>query len=177
MAASVPSSAIRHLYFPKREDEMNFRDIPMWDSIIKAGAHRDTGHAPFWQQTMSRRNFARTAAGTAVVGATLGSGLWKSEARPLASTDPVPIPGGIQDSGKTFHVFSPGPRHPDGEPITITDFNGFVGLAYISGMVTETNTKTGKSRRLPFLSADMRFMQGVFRDKEGRVQQGAFALV
>ena len=156
---------------------MNFREIPMWESIIKTSAHRHTGHAPFWQQTMSRRHFARTAAGTAVVGATLGSGLWKSEAKPPASGEPVPIPGGFQAGGKTFHEFGPGAGSPDLEPITITDFNGFVGLAYISGMVTETNTTTGKTRRLPFLTADMRFMKGVFRDTEGRVQQGAFALV
>ena len=156
---------------------MNFRDIAMWESIVKANPHRHTRHAPFWQQTMSRRAFARTAAGTAVVGATLGSGLWKAEAKPPGSSEPVPIPGGFQCGGKTFHVFGLGNGDPDLEPITITDFNGFVGLAYISGMVTETNTKTGRSRRLPFLDADMRFMQGVFRDTEGRVQQGAFALV
>ena len=138
---------------------MNFGEIPMWDSIIKTSAHRHTGHAPFWQQTMSRRHFARTAAGTAVVGATLGSGLWKSEAKPGASSEPVPIPGGFQAGGKTFHVFGPGAGSPpDLEPSTITDFNGFVGLAYISGMVTETNTKTGKVQRLPFLTAEMRFM-------------------
>ena len=59
----------------------------------------------------------------------------------------------------------------------VTNFNGFVGLAYISGMVTETNTTTGAKRKLPFLTSDMRFMQGVFRDTEGRVHQGAFALV
>ena len=162
---------------------MNFRDIAMWESIVKANPHRHTRHAPFWQQTMSRRAFARTAAGTAVVGATLGSGLWKAEAKPPGSSEPVPIPGGLRffplmTGGKTFHVFGPGAGSPpDLEPITITDFNGFVGLAYISGMVTETNTKTGAVRRLPFLTADMRFMKGVFRDTEGRVQQGAFALV
>lgn len=157
---------------------MKFRDIAMWESIVKANPHRHTRHAPFWQQTVSRRAFARTAAGTAVVGATLGSGLWKAEAKPPGSSEPVPIPGGFQAGGKTFHVFAPGNGNPpDLEPITITDFNGFVGLAYISGMVTETNTKTGRSRRLPFLDSDMRFMQGVFRDTEGRVQQGAFALV
>jgi hypothetical protein len=150
---------------------MNFRDIAMWESIVKANPHRHTRHAPFWQQTMSRRAFARTAAGTAVVGATLGSGLWKSEARPRASTDPVPV---ALNPASLLHVFGPARGR---EPSTITDFNGFVGTAFISGMVTETNTKTGKSRRLPFLDADMRFMKGVYRDKEGRVQQGAFALV
>jgi hypothetical protein len=70
-----------------------------------------------------------------------------------------------------------GSSPPDLDPSTITDFNGFVGLAFISGMVTRTNMTTGVSRRLPFLTADMRFMQGVFRDTEGRVSQGTFALV
>jgi len=58
-----------------REDKMNFRDIPMWESAIKAGAryhdHSRTSHTHFWQHAMSRRQFARTVAGTAVVGATL----------------------------------------------------------------------------------------------------------
>jgi hypothetical protein len=157
---------------------MNFRDIPMWESIIKASAHRHTGHAHFRRPAMSRRQFARTAAGT-VVGATLGSGLWKSAlARPRGSDEPVPIPGGFQLGGQTFHVFGPGAGNPpDLEPSTITDFNGFVGLAYLNGMVTQINRKTGQIRRLPFTSSDMRFIQGFFRDTEGRVQHGTFALV
>jgi len=76
-------------------------------------------------------------------------------------------------------VFGPGlsGNPPDQEPSTITDFNGFVGLAYLDGMVTQTNMRTGDVQRLPFLTSDMRFMQGIFLDAEGRVQQGAFALV
>ncbi len=163
---------------------MNFRDIPMWASTIKARAHHHdhsrTGHTHFWQHAMSRRQFARTAAGTAVVGATLGSGLWKPGlAKARGSNAPVPIPGGIMLGGQTFHVFGPGlsGNPPDQEPSTITDFNGFVGLAYLNGIVTRTNRQTGEVDTLPYLFSDMRFMQGVFRDTEGRVQQGAFALV
>jgi hypothetical protein len=65
----------------------------------------------------------------------------------------------------------------DAEPSTITDFNGFIGLAFIDGEVTRTNTATGEERTLPFLTSDMRFMQGVFRGTDGRMHQGAFALV
>ena len=36
---------------------------------------------------------------------------------------------------------------------------------------------TGATRRLPFLNSDMRFMQGVYRDRKRRVRQGAFALI
>jgi hypothetical protein len=65
----------------------------------------------------------------------------------------------------------------DQQPITITDFDGFLGLAFISGMATETNTTTGEQRKLPFNDADMRFMQGVFLDTSGQERQGTFALV
>ena len=65
----------------------------------------------------------------------------------------------------------------DAEPATITDFNGFVGLAYLNGTVRHINTTTEEIQTLPFLSADMRFMKGVFRDTEGQLHHGAFALV
>ena len=163
---------------------MNFHGIPLWASAIKAGTHRHAPHHPnyasCWQHPLSRRQFARAAVGAAVVGATLGSGVLRPGwAKGRGSNEPVPIPGGFQAGAppKTFHVFAPGPNAPDQEPSTITDFNGFVGLAYLDGMVTQTNTQTGDVRRLPFLTSDMRFMQGVFRDTEGQVHQGSFALV
>ena len=82
------------------------------------------------------------------------------------------------DRGRRPHVFGPATIDPaDAEPATITDFNGFVGLAYISGTVTQTNTATGEVLTLPFVDSDMRFMTGVFRDTDGKLQQGAFALV
>ena len=65
----------------------------------------------------------------------------------------------------------------DAEPATITNFNGFVGLAYISGMVTRTNVKTGEKMRLPFVDSDMRFMKGEFRGTDGRMHHGAFAFI
>ena len=45
-------------------------------------------------------------------------------------------------------------------PDPYTNMNSFVGLAYISGMVTQTNTKTGATARFPFRDSDMRFMEG-----------------
>ena len=152
---------------------MNMHGIPMWASALRAGTHwhvhRHPGHVSDWQHPMSRRQFARTVAGATVVGASLGSGLWSPGlAKVRGSNVPTPIPG-IGFMG--FHVF--------GAPLetsTITDFNGFVGIASLNGMVTQTNMKTGAVRRLPFLDVDMRFMQGVFRDTEGVVHQGAFAL-
>jgi hypothetical protein len=95
-----------------------------------------------------------------------------------ASFAPVPIPGGSPVLGGSFHVFGPDLIDPiDAEPITITNFNGFVGLSFTSGMVTQTNTQTGETLRLPFMGNDMRFMQGEFRGADGRLHKGTFALV
>jgi len=162
---------------------MNFRDIPPWEFVRKAGAHRHdhghTGHAHFRQHAMSRRQFTRTAAGAAAFGAVLGSGLsWPGLASASQSHEPKPIPGGTPVLGGAFHVFGPGLIDPaNAEPSSITDFNGFIGLAFISGTVTQTNTKTNEARTLPFVNSDMRFMKGVFKGTDGRTHQGAFAFV
>jgi hypothetical protein len=162
---------------------MNIRDIPKWEFTIKARAHRHdyshTRHAHVWHHAVSRRQFIRTVAGTAAVGAALGAGVWRP--RPVKAHqahEPVPIPGGTPILGGDFHVFGPGLLDPiDAEPSTIADFDGFVGLAYISGTVTRTNTATGKVRTLPFVNNDMRFMKGNFRGTDGQIHQGAFAFV
>jgi hypothetical protein len=162
---------------------MNIREIPKAEFAIKAGIHRHdlshTGHAHVWQHAISRRQFMRMAAGAAGIGAALGAGVWRPRlARADQSPEPVPIPGGTPVLTGGFHLFVPGGIDPvDAEPATITDFNGFVGLAYISGTVAQTNTATGEVRRLPFVNNDMRFMKGVFRGTDGQIHQGAFALV
>jgi hypothetical protein len=126
---------------------------------------------------ISRRHFARTAAGSAFAAA-VGSRLWTPSQVEAASFAPVPIPGGTPALGGAYHVFGPAAFDPiDAEPVTITNLDASVGLAYVSGMVTQTNTKTGEVVRLPFVDSDMRFMQGVFRGTDGKVHPGAFAFV
>ena len=165
---------------------MGIRDIRTGGVASTASVHHhdrsQIGHAHCRQHAMSRRQFARTAAGAAVIGAAFGSGLWRPRlVEAHRSHEPIPIPGGTPLLGGAFHLFGPTPDGSfdpiDAEPSTITDFNGFVGLAYISGTVTQTNTATGEVRTLPFVNSDMRFMQGVFRGTDGRTHQGAFALV
>ena len=162
---------------------MNFRDIPPWEFVSKAVAHRHnhghSGHTHFWQRAMSRRQFTRTAACAAALGASLGSGFsLPGLVSAQEAHEPKPIPGGTPLLGGAFHVFGPGVLDPPGaEPSTITDFNGFVGIAFISGTVTRTNTVTGEVRALPFVNSDMRFMKGVFKGTDGRIHQGAFAFV
>ena len=90
------------------------------------------------------------------------------------SAEPKPIPGGFNAklalvaSNPLVHVFPP---HKGRELSTITDFNGFVAAAQIQGLANGSDGTTYS------FDCDMRFMQGVFRDTEGRMHQGAFALV
>jgi len=135
-----------------------------------------------WERALSRRQFLRTSGGAllgAGLGSALGSKLWPSRmAAAHGAHQPVPIPGGTPVLGGAFHVYGPGLIDPvDAEPSSITDFNGFLGIAFISGTVTRTNTRTGEVRTLPFLESDMRFMKGVYRGTDGEIHQGAFGFV
>ena len=56
-------------------------------------------------------------------------------------------------------------------------FNGVAGLAYVNGTVRRTNTVTGAVDVLPFIDADMRFMQGVYRGVDGKPRQGTFGFI
>jgi hypothetical protein len=159
---------------------MNFPALPGRKAIglasVPASIHHEIS-APRPSTPVSRRQFARTAAGSAFAAA-VGSRLWTPSLVDAASFAPVPIPGGTPALGGAYHLFAPGAFDPiDAEPITITNLNAAVGLAYVSGMVTQTNTKTGEVLRLPFVNSDMRFMQGVFRGTDGKVHPGAFAFV
>ena len=159
---------------------MNLRTLPGWKASSLT-TEPDSRHHEVPTQRLpipvSRRQFARTAAGSAFAAA-VGSRLWSPSLVEAASFAPVPIPGGTPVLGGAYHVFGPAAFDPiDAEPVTITNLNAFVGLAYVSGMVTRTNTKTGEVLQLPFVNSDMRFMQGVFRGTDGKVHQGAFAFV
>ena len=130
---------------------------------------------------LSRRRFIQTSGGIVVAGAALGHQILRPQAVHAAGDDPLPIPGGTPALGGAFHIFGPTPDGSfdpiDAEPATITNFNGVVGLAYVTGTVTRTQISTGATDRLPFKSSDMRFMQGVYRGVDGKPRQGAFALI
>jgi len=86
-----------------------------------------------------------------------------------ANAEPVPIPGGA-------HLFSPGPRslglmglHV--EPSSISDFQGVVALAYLSGSATD-----GESHRYD-LAVDLRIMSGDYVAADGSAQTGTFAFI
>ena len=159
---------------------MNFRALSGWKVASSTGVPDSTCHDIPTRRlpvSVSRRHFARTVAGSAFASAILAR-LGSASLVKAASFAPVPIPGGTPALGGAYHVFGPAAFDPaDAEPATITNLNAAVGLAYVSGMVTQTNIKTGDVVRLPFVDSDMRFMQGEFRGTDGRVHQGAFAFV
>jgi hypothetical protein len=165
---------------------MNIRPIPAWKaaSLTTVDDPNDSTALRQFRSPVSRRQFARTVAGAAAIGTTLGAGPQMPEtARWRWTFAPVPIPGGSPGIGigSHYHVFGPSPAAGgdpiDAEPATITNLDAFVGLAYISGNVTRTNRKTGEQELLPFVDSDMRFMKGIFRGTDGLIHKGAFAFV
>ena len=167
-------------WYSERRKTVNLRALPAWKASSSTTAPNSARHdipARRLPIPVSRRQFARTAAASAFAAA-VGSRLWSPSLVEAASFAPVPIPGGTPALGGAYHVFGPAAFDPvDAEPATITNLNAAVGLAYVSGMVTQTNIKTGEVARYPFVDSDMRFMQGVFRGTDGRIHQGAFAFV
>ena len=157
------------------------------DPICGAGLDQPNRDPRTHRYTLSRRRFFRTAGGVVSASVALGA-LRLPIAEAQTANQPLPIPGGspaIQQmaGGQVFHVYGPGPAGPnsidpeDAEPSTITDFKGAVGLAYLNGTVTRTNTVTGETLTLPFVNTDMRFMKGIFRGTDGQIHEGAFAFV
>jgi hypothetical protein len=130
------------------------------------------------QRTLSRRRLLKATAGLSA-GAMMASALSLSAAaqtgslsHPAAdennSSDPQPIPGGIEAGGTLFHLYLP---VPNVEPSTIGSFSGVVGVSELVGMGT-----TNDGERLPFV-ADQRFMTGEYVGFDGQRHQGSFALL
>jgi hypothetical protein len=122
---------------------------------------------------LSRRAFLGGTAG--LTAAAVGAGLW----RPMAALA-TPPDGGLPKrtanvlslGGVDFHLTAFGPGV---DPSSISDFNGFVGVADVQGTGTATNPD-GTTERLLF-DTDMRFMSGVYVGVDGRVHKGTFGFV
>jgi hypothetical protein len=108
-----------------------------------------------------------------VAGAAVGAGL--IPANVLAkSSNPAPRPttNTTTINGVTFAFDFFGHRI---DPSSITDFNGFVGVADVRGTGTATNPD-GSTETLLF-DTDMRFMSGVYVGMDGAVHKGTFGFV
>jgi hypothetical protein len=139
------------------------------------------GHA-HTHYALSRRGLLKGAAGAALAGAAVGSGLFDSLKAQAAAPGvglAEPIPASVEFFPGAFgHVQAPPFLvGPDSDPSTVYNFEGATGIAFISGSVDRTDRRTGETETLPFIFNDMRFMKGVFRGRDGRVRDGCFALV
>lgn len=91
--------------------------------------------------------------------------------------EPVPIPGGIDiGGGEIIHTFLPGPVElglmgENIEPNVITNFDGFVAMAYVNGTATDADGNNYT------MLTDMRIMQGTYVAADGSVNFGTFAFI
>lgn len=140
-----------------------------------------TGHAHFWERALSRRRFLITA-GVSTLGLMAGSRIGFPELTPAAPTVvlPKPIPGGfhasdfgitIPNADELFHFNFPLVA-PGNDPITITDFHGFIAATEIQGSGTISPPFNGVSH--VFFDNDMRFMQGHYVGVDGQQHEGTF---
>jgi hypothetical protein len=126
----------------------------------------ETGH----RHAPSRRQVLAGGAGLGAAGIfgtqVIGASPALAERRAGA---PRPIPGGIQPFGpgtEVFHLFPPGA----GEPNSITDFHGVVGVANIDG------AGAGKHADLSF-DIDIRFITGDYIALDGRHSEATFGFL
>jgi len=123
---------------------------------------------------LTRRAFLGASAG--VTGAILGSGLLQPAAAlagsPRTDNSPNPTTNTTTLGGVTFALTFFGTGM---DPSTITDCNGFVGVADVQGTGTATNPD-GSTETLLY-HTDMRFMTGAYVGKDGHVHHGTFGFV
>jgi len=123
---------------------------------------------------LTRRAFLGSTAGA--TGAILGAGLLQPAAalagNPHTDSSPTPTTNPTTLFGVTFALTFFGPGL---DPSSITDFNGFVGVADVQG--TGTATYPDGSTETLLYDTDMRFMTGTYVGKDGKVYKGTFGFV
>jgi hypothetical protein len=126
------------------------------------------------RQRLTRRALLGSTAGA--TGAILGAGLLQPASalagNPHTDSSPNPTTSKLELNGVTFSLTFFGPGL---DPSSITDFNGFVGVADVQGTGTATNPN-GSTETLLF-DTDMRFMTGTYRGKDGHTYKGTFGFV
>ena len=143
-------------------------------AIRRAAGH--AAHCHICRAGVSRRTFLQHAAGVTACAATLGASVPLVEGAPASPGIGLvtPIPTTLDIAGRQVHVQAPPFTGADSDPSTVYDFEGVVGLAFISGDVERTDRKTGETRTLPYAFNDMRFMQGRFEGRDGHVRHATF---
>lgn len=147
--------------------------LPTSSLVLSRHAAPTAEAANLLRHGLSRRAFMGTTAGAA--GALAGAGLLgplTGRAAPASNPAPKPTTNTITINGVTFSLtfFAPGL-----DPSSITDFNGFVGVADVQGTGTATNPD-GSTETLLY-DTDMRFMSGVYVAQDGSTHKGTFGFV
>ena len=124
-------------------------------------------HAHLW----SRRRFLQAGGmliGAAVSITTLGG---SASAAPPGTGIPSPVPSDFPFFlPSAVDPFADDAPSPLADPLLINDFNGVFGLIEADGV--SDNNSDGVNRRW---ACDVRFMSGVFVDRQGQHQRGTFA--
>lgn len=148
--------------------------LPGVDIVSRGAAVQPVPHVHHQPPGLSRRTFigtAAAAAGTGLMGAGLLTPQAVRAAKPVDAT-PKPTTNTVTINGVTFSLTFFGPGL---DPSSITDFNGFVGVADVQGTGTGTD-RYGNTEPLLF-DTDMRFMKGVYVGQDGAVHKGTFGFV
>src|SRR5262245_26233576 len=104
---------------------MNFRDIPMWTSTIRARARHLAAHA-----ALALGQLLGAAVRAAMLGGALGSRLL----RPVSALvdpgvgDVLPVPHTLSVFGVDIHVQVPPFTGADSDPATVWNFQGTSGI-------------------------------------------------
>jgi len=142
------------------------------------------GHTHSWQHAFSRRRFIGTALASSAVLALPALAPAVAHAK-TDKTLPNPINGGtvIGPFGLRHFYFPINPTplgtvpnvvaDGTGDPSTIRDFNGIVGLAEFP----PTGAVSGDPLGGAFWAADVRFMQGQFIDRDGHQHRGTLSFI
>jgi hypothetical protein len=137
-----------------------------------AGPGGRSVHPGHHHHRFSRRALLGGAAGVAGGVAAAGMLPGTAFAKPKGTADPKPTTSIVEIGGLDFALTFFGPGL---DPASITDFNGFVGVAQVQG--TGTATYPDRPPETLLFDTDMRFMSGVYVAQDERVHKGAFAFV
>ena len=141
----------------------------------RGAARVHAAHCHIHRTRVSRRQFIGAGVGLTAFAATLGSSAARAQGASPGIGLVTPIPTTLPIAGQDFHVQAPPFTGADSDPSSVYNFDGIVGIAFISGEVERTDRKTGETRTLPYVFNDMRFMQGRFEGRDGHVRKGTFA--
>jgi hypothetical protein len=170
---------------------MRYSEILSEVPTLRRAARAHAARCPIHRAGVSRRQFLQGAAGLTAVAATFGSSVPRVEGAPASPGIGLvtPIPTTLTIAGEEFHVQAPPFTGVDSDPSSVYDFQGAVGLAFISGSILRklressevsfevTCRSPSRLRRRPLLSQQtMRLFIASVQARDARDHGGNFLL-